>query len=303
MLRSSIRDRPERPLWLVTFADLIALLLAFFVMLFATQRVESLPWEALIDSLSRSLDVTRAGHKSEPSARRNIRQLSAQRAVDLGYLEKLLRGKAAVEPPLHDIRIRRGEDRLTMSVAFSISSRSATFRSPSPTGSTFMAIPILSRCAATRIRRTGSFRSRAHRRSPTSCAASAIATASPRSAMPTPGSTLSRGARLRRAPTRPRAGSMWSCGRPGRRPLHRRDRAGRRRKVGRRHAQTAASGALVRQRESGGGRSHRRIRGNLRRRRDRTAARCAEIGPIEGIGSAPASRHPDRRETLDCPRS
>lgn len=114
MLRSSIRDRPERPLWLVTFADLIALLLAFFVMLFATQRVESVPWEALIDSLSRSLDVARADHKSEPSARRNIRQLSAQRAVDLGYLEKLLRDKAAVEPPLHDIRIRRGEDRLTI---------------------------------------------------------------------------------------------------------------------------------------------------------------------------------------------
>ncbi len=114
MLRSSIHDRPERPLWLVTFADLIALLLAFFVMLFATQQVESLPWEALVDSLSRSLNPARVEHGSEPSARRNIRQLSAQRAVDLGYLEKLLRGKAAVEPPLHDIRIRRGEDRLTI---------------------------------------------------------------------------------------------------------------------------------------------------------------------------------------------
>ncbi len=114
MPRYSIPDRPRRPLWLVTFADLVALLLAFFVMMFATQRVERLPWEALIGGLSRSLNPNQVERNSEPSSRRNIRQLSAQRAVDLGYLEKLLRGKAAIEPALHDIRIRRGEDRLTI---------------------------------------------------------------------------------------------------------------------------------------------------------------------------------------------
>ena len=114
MYRNSNQNQPERPLWLVSFADLVALLLAFFVMLFATQRVERLPWEALISSLSRSLNPTQADQKPEPSSRQNVRRLSARRAVDLRYLEKLLHGKAAVEPSLQDIRIWRGDNLLTI---------------------------------------------------------------------------------------------------------------------------------------------------------------------------------------------
>ncbi len=117
MSRGSTHNRPDRPLWLLTFADLVALLLAFFVMMFATQKVEQLPWRALVESLSRSLNPDHAARKSEPSARRNIRQLAADRAVDLGYLEKLLRGKTAVEPALRAVRIRRGEDRLTIELS------------------------------------------------------------------------------------------------------------------------------------------------------------------------------------------
>ena len=112
--RHLIHNRSERPPWLVTFADLVALLLAFFVMLFATQRVERLPWEALISSLSRSLNSTQVERKPEPSAPRNIRRLSTRLAVDLGYLEKLLHDKVAVEPALRDIRIRRGDAQLTI---------------------------------------------------------------------------------------------------------------------------------------------------------------------------------------------
>lgn len=114
MYQNSSQNNPPRPLWLVSFADLVALLLAFFVMLFATQRVERLPWEALVSSLSRSLNPTQVEKKPEPSSKLNVRRLSAQWAVDLGYLEKLLHGKAAVEPSLQDIRIWRGDDRLTI---------------------------------------------------------------------------------------------------------------------------------------------------------------------------------------------
>ncbi len=116
MYRTSNHNQPERPLWLVSFADLVALLLAFFVMLFATQRVERLPWEALVSSLSRSLNATQADQKPEPSSLRNVRRLSARRAVDLRYLEKLLHGKVAVEASLQDIRIWRGDDQLTIAL-------------------------------------------------------------------------------------------------------------------------------------------------------------------------------------------
>ena len=114
MYRYPIQDRPGRPPWLVSFADLVALLLAFFVMLFATQRVERLPWEALISSLSRSLNPKQVERQPEPAAERNVRRLSARQAVDLRYLEKLLHGKVAVEPALQEILIRRDDTQLTI---------------------------------------------------------------------------------------------------------------------------------------------------------------------------------------------
>jgi chemotaxis protein MotB len=114
MYRYPTRSRPSRPPWLVSFADLVALLLAFFVMLFATQRVERLPWEALISSLSRSLNPALIERPAEPSEERNVRRLSARRAVDLNYLEKLLHGKVAAERALREILIRRDDAQLTI---------------------------------------------------------------------------------------------------------------------------------------------------------------------------------------------
>ena len=51
------RTVTARSNWLVTFADLIALVLAFFVMMYATHRVEQGDWQAMVKSLSQSLNA------------------------------------------------------------------------------------------------------------------------------------------------------------------------------------------------------------------------------------------------------
>jgi len=40
--------------WLVTFTDLVALMLTFFVMLFAMSKVEQRKWQNLTDALART---------------------------------------------------------------------------------------------------------------------------------------------------------------------------------------------------------------------------------------------------------
>ena len=42
--------------WMITFADLLSLMLAFFVLLFAMSKVEVDSWKALVDSLSNRLN-------------------------------------------------------------------------------------------------------------------------------------------------------------------------------------------------------------------------------------------------------
>ena len=104
------------PAWLVTFADLIALLIAFFVMIYATQKVETGDWQAVVQSLSQSLKSAPREAPRRPAAKRNLRLLAQARAVELPYLEALLRGLRTDEPALARILIRRLDDRLIVAL-------------------------------------------------------------------------------------------------------------------------------------------------------------------------------------------
>ena len=46
--------------WMITFTDLVSLMLTFFVMLFAMSNVKIDKWESMIDVLSLSFNVSRA---------------------------------------------------------------------------------------------------------------------------------------------------------------------------------------------------------------------------------------------------
>jgi chemotaxis protein MotB len=101
--------------WLVTFADLVALVLAFFVMLYATQKVEQGEWQAMVRSLSQSLKVTPQSDAT-PNARRNARPVDPARASDLAYLETLIEGVRDRDPALSGIVIRNLDDRLVVAL-------------------------------------------------------------------------------------------------------------------------------------------------------------------------------------------
>ncbi len=105
---------PGRPVWLVIFADLIALLLAFFVLLYAMQRVEYGAWEALVESLSRNLQPKPAIELPKPAVDENVYALVRSKAIDLSYLEVLLRSRQESESALAGIMLRRGEKQLVI---------------------------------------------------------------------------------------------------------------------------------------------------------------------------------------------
>lgn len=104
-----------RSSWLVTFADLIALVLAFFVMLYATQKIETGDWQAMIKSLSQSLSVERQKQKL-PHAEENVEVINPPQATDLAYLEALLDGVRESEPALANIVMHRLNDRLVIAL-------------------------------------------------------------------------------------------------------------------------------------------------------------------------------------------
>lgn len=105
-----------RPIWLLTFADLISLLIAFFVMLFATQKVDLGKWHSLTEALSHKLNPTQSVLIARPSADRNINRLSPGWATDLDYLEAVIQDKTKLQPELAGLALRRYADRLVITL-------------------------------------------------------------------------------------------------------------------------------------------------------------------------------------------
>lgn len=101
--------------WLIIFSDVVALMLAFFVMLYATQKIETGGWQAMVQSLSQSLRVDRLQAK-HASAEQNVEQHDLPPAIDLSYLQTLIEGMRESDKALTEIVMTREDDRLIISI-------------------------------------------------------------------------------------------------------------------------------------------------------------------------------------------
>lgn len=101
--------------WLIIFSDVVALMLAFFVMLYATQEVETGGWQAMVQSLSKSLRVERIQSRRATAAR-NVDQKNLPPAIDLSYLQNLIEGMRGSEAALDGVVMTREDDRLVIAI-------------------------------------------------------------------------------------------------------------------------------------------------------------------------------------------
>jgi chemotaxis protein MotB len=108
------RPRIQRQ-WLVIFADLVSLLLTFFVMMFAMSTVEQAKWEAAANSLSRSMNIDSLAIIRSAQPELTVPTVDRPDAVNLDYLVSVLRGQFAETAILNRSVIRRHADHLIIS--------------------------------------------------------------------------------------------------------------------------------------------------------------------------------------------
>ncbi len=115
-----IEDIPERPAqkkaWMIIFTDLVSLMLTFFVMLFAMSNVKVDKWDSMIDTLSQSLNVTRAKAVVTSSAEYNVSTIVRKQAINLDNLASVLEKTVAEDEVLAHSRIMRLQDRLVIAL-------------------------------------------------------------------------------------------------------------------------------------------------------------------------------------------
>ncbi|MDH3475719.1 MAG: OmpA family protein [Rhodospirillales bacterium] len=102
--------------WMVSFTDLIALMLTFFVMMFAMSKVEFRKWQNLTDALAENLNAVRETSAAQPGAQLGIEVLRPLAGADLDYLAALLGQNMAAEPLLAEGLLLRLEDRIVIAL-------------------------------------------------------------------------------------------------------------------------------------------------------------------------------------------
>ena len=104
-------DRGSR-IWLITFTDLVALMLTFFVMLFAMSSVKVSEWQNIIDSLSQTLRPSDEQPVPATTSTFNIGTIFRKQAINLDYLSSVLNETVKGQPLLSAGHVLRLEDRL-----------------------------------------------------------------------------------------------------------------------------------------------------------------------------------------------
>ena len=101
--------------WMLTFADLLALMLTFFVLLFSMNSVQSQEWEELVNTFAEELNPNRPRVSIEDIEAIESVKDKADRALSLDYLEGIVRARTENSRVLSEVRIGRKYDQLYLS--------------------------------------------------------------------------------------------------------------------------------------------------------------------------------------------
>lgn len=105
----------KAPIWLVTFGDVTALMLAFFVMLYSMSHLQSEKWDAVISILATRDDPVVDGDP-RPVGERTITRVDLVGAFPVGYLQRILEEKLEADPVLSMVRLSGLDGALVMSL-------------------------------------------------------------------------------------------------------------------------------------------------------------------------------------------
>ncbi len=102
--------------WMITFTDLVALMLAFFVLLFSMSAVDRFKWQNLTRSLAGELDSIQAREGAKPAEEYQIEQADPPPGTDLDYLTPVVEQRVAAEPSLSAGVVWRATGRTVLSL-------------------------------------------------------------------------------------------------------------------------------------------------------------------------------------------
>lgn len=110
------RNRDSEPGWMISFADVVSLMLTFFVMLYAMSSLDRQKWARIAEALSRRADLPVEQAAETPQAQYSISTVFRKRLVNLDYLHAVLDEAMRTDPAFAPFRLRREQDQLLVAL-------------------------------------------------------------------------------------------------------------------------------------------------------------------------------------------
>jgi chemotaxis protein MotB len=110
-------EESASPLWLITFADIMALCLTFFVMMYATSNPQQEQWDKIAKSLKSSFSQYQgARHNGGQEGAVQLSGRSNNQALNLNYVRSLLQQAQKADPALSGMKMRLLAGQLVISL-------------------------------------------------------------------------------------------------------------------------------------------------------------------------------------------
>lgn len=114
-LTANKKKKGDDQAWMLTFADLLSLVLTFFVLLYSMSVIQMQKWEEIVESLSQRLNPDRIVEESY-SVDFTISSVEEEQAADLSYLYGIIYEKFSHIPELANTQLLLQDDRLVISL-------------------------------------------------------------------------------------------------------------------------------------------------------------------------------------------
>ncbi len=113
-----LKDKSKKvPAWLLTFTDIMALMLTFFVLLYAMSVPEVEKWEDISSALNAGVSKFKSARAFKGSEEDiNIDKLDFSRALNLDYLESVMNDLIEKDERLENIVVTHQKDHLILSL-------------------------------------------------------------------------------------------------------------------------------------------------------------------------------------------
>ena len=108
------------PIWLVTFVDLISLLLVFFIMLYSMSSLHSSPWKKFMASLNDTKFEKLNKNKQEIHSPVTGESPLVNKGLSVSYLQRILEAGLASESSLNGAFIKQEKEKLFISLPYDL---------------------------------------------------------------------------------------------------------------------------------------------------------------------------------------